>query len=286
MAKVTGAGLSVPTVIEDAVIMWPPDLSTSGYQAGTAFVRAATACGLAGGSIGLTSLWAAPVGGGTAVMGLYNDVPVARLTTSGAGAATRTYTAPTLHFHIPVSATGLPNLGTASPWPRWNRVIRIVWLMRMAANNPTGGLLVHVCQAVGPAQTAYCFGVLGDGVGNYRWYTNRTAVAGVVTEQVALNISNPGFMHLFEMQIVGAVGTGVATCELFVDGSSILSRPFSAGGVLPLYSDGFANAMNYCVGIDPDDNSLVASAEVQYGPMQFIFSRYDRSGVLVEGAGG
>lgn len=274
------------TEIDEDVFYWPAFLAAGGWQIGDALDRDAWTR-FSGVNTGLSNFWAPPVGGGFGVlMALFNDVPTARFINAAGGVGIRTYTVPTMRFTIPLSTTGVPDLGNESVYPRPHRVIRFSWLMRCSVNNPTGGVMISHCQNAAPANFAYCFGVCGDGAGNYRWYTNRTGVVGNVTEAVALALANPAQMHLFEMEVIGAVGTGNASVNLYVDNVPVLSRAFIPGGVLPLYSDGPVNAMNSCLNIDSDDGSLVANGEIQVGPMTLVFSRYTRAGVKIAGPGG
>lgn len=286
MSKVSGPGASAGALIDDFAIYWPPLTGPSNHGVGSAFERD----GSYKNGQPITNLFNAFVGGGFGeLMALHsNNVPVGRIINAAGGLDRFTHTNAAFRFPVVQSGAGIPSLGSASVLPRPMRVIRLIWLMAMAANNPVGGFRVQITQAASPSVTdAYSFGVVGDGAGNFRWRTNRTGVAGTGTESINLALANPTDLHLFELQIINGVGGGSSTCALFVDGSSQLSRPFEAGGVLPLHTDwAGGNTMYYCVALGSDNGvGLVANAEVQYGPMSFIVSRYDRDGNLVEGAG-
>lgn len=278
----------VPNVApqDDMVLYWPPNFETNGFQVGTAWEVQASTRGQAANSV---SLWAAPVGGGFASdMQLYNGMAVGRLRNNGAGLNRRTRTSNFFRPVIITETTGLPNLGTAAAYPRNWRVLRVAWLMRISNANPVGGLMIQCTQAADVSQGGWGFGVMGDGAGNWRWYTNRTGVAGNVTEAVALALAAPTQMNLFEIEVIGAVGAAAnAVCNLYVNDVAVLSRSFTPAGVLPLYTDGLANCCGYAVGVDSDDGAtLVLDAEIQFGPMTFILSKYTKAGLEVIGPGG
>lgn len=278
----------VPNVaqLDELAVYWPPTFDSTGYQVGQAFVRNGY---MRGGSSGPVGLFAPFTGGGFGeLMALHNEIPVGRIINGAGGAGRRTYTAPYFHPSMATAMTGAANLGTFSIVPRPWRVWRVAWLMRIAAGNTLGGLTIQLTQAVGtPLGHEYGFGVTGDGAGGWRWYTNRTGVAGAVTESVALAGLTATDLNLFELEVLSGVGAGTGSVNLYVNDTAVLSRAFGAGGVLPLYSDGLPNAMAYAVGINSDDDAgLVPNAEIQIGPMTIIWSKYTKAGVEISGVGG
>lgn len=286
MAKVTGAGAAGGALIDDFAVYWPPNTGPANTGVGSQFERD----GMTKDGAPIGNLFNAFAGGGFGeLMALYNgNIPIGRIINNAGGLDRYSHTNTSMRFLIAQGSGALPNLGTASILPRIYRVQRIVWLMRATVNNPVGGLRISIAQATGPsAGNGLSFGICGDGLGNYEWVTNRSTVIGNVTERVALNLANPAQLHLFELEIINAVGVGTSTVRVYADNTQRLERAFTPAGVLPLHIDyPGGNTMFYCVHISSNDgNALIPNAEVELGPMSFIFSRYDRRGNLIDGAG-
>lgn len=245
---------------------WPPLLET--LAEGSAWTNLAD--GRWPTSIGGFTLWDAPTGGGTAGMSRTHNNEVI------VGALNNAKTANMGGFPIvmPLTAQAWPG---SFRMPEHLRVFRLQWYMAAQGGSPTeqtglqfivsagtvGGWVVAAANTGG-------FGIVGDGAGNWRFFTKKGAGTYLTSALVMPNAITE--LVKFEIQMVTADGRGAASLTLLVNdvvvALSAARSSFGAGTELPVYVDGsVANSNKFIPSIQANDG---AGITLQIGGVRCI----------------